>query len=174
VFDTIMAECDDDRYRPPHAASRLAYRATVTTTTTDDDEDESTAAPGAVQAAAAAHLFGGSFQFIVQEQAKSMVAIQVCTASFSSIVSQSRSVEPREKFRARTRFHLFSSSHSYSISYSLDQTLGIATGSRQSTLVPAGRFSRASASPVDFGHQQTSFLFVLFVHFVVVVFVVQL
>jgi hypothetical protein len=59
----------------------------------DGEENESHRPPVVVVAAAAANstaaaaantaaqLFGGSFQFIVQEQAKSMVAIQVKIAS---------------------------------------------------------------------------------------------
>ena len=74
-----MAECEEDRNRYRHP--RLAYRPNTT-----DDEDEAAAAaaaPAVESAAAAAHLFGGSFQFIVQEQAKSMVAIQVPPPLFS-------------------------------------------------------------------------------------------
>ena len=78
VFDTIMAECEEDRNRYRHP--RLAYRPN---TTDDEDEAAAAAAPAVESAAAAAHLFGGSFQFIVQEQAKSMVAIQVPPPLFS-------------------------------------------------------------------------------------------
>lgn len=81
-----MAECYDqdsseDRYRLLHRRLATAYRPAppppVPPHPPDDDESHLPAPVVAESAAAAAQLFGGSFQFIVQEQAKSMVAIQV-------------------------------------------------------------------------------------------------
>jgi len=76
----MMAECYDqdqeDRYRLLHRRLATAYRPAPVPPHPPDDEDESHHPP---VAESAAHLFGGSFQFIVQEQAKSMVAIQVKT-----------------------------------------------------------------------------------------------
>jgi hypothetical protein len=95
----MMAECYDqdsseDRYHLLHRRLATAYRPAppppVPPHPPDDDESHQLPAPPVVaeSAAAAAQLFGGSFQFIVQEQAKSMVAIQVNirqqTHSFSS------------------------------------------------------------------------------------------
>ncbi len=93
-----MAECYDqdqeDRYRLLHRRLATAYRPAppppVPPHPPDDDDDDESHLPPVVaeSASAAAQLFGGSFQFIVQEQAKSMVAIQVNivqqTHSFSS------------------------------------------------------------------------------------------
>lgn len=95
----MMAECYDqdqeDRYRHVHRRLATSYRPAppppVPPHPPDDgEENESHRPPVVVVAAAAAanstaaaaantaaQLFGGSFQFIVQEQAKSMVAIQV-------------------------------------------------------------------------------------------------
>lgn len=84
----MMAECYDqdsseDRYRLLHRRLATAYRPAppppVPPHPPDDDESHQLPAPPVVaeSAVAAAQLFGGSFQFIVQEQAKSMVAIQV-------------------------------------------------------------------------------------------------
>jgi hypothetical protein len=98
----MMAECYDqdqeDRYRHVHRRLATSYRPAppppVPPHPPDDgEENESHRPPVVVVAAAAANstaaaaantaaqLFGGSFQFIVQEQAKSMVAIQVKIAS---------------------------------------------------------------------------------------------
>lgn len=82
-----MAECYDqdqeDRYRLLHRRLATAYRPSPPHRP-DDDEIEppppvaaASAASVVPSSAGTAHLFGGSFQFIVQEQAKSMVAIQV-------------------------------------------------------------------------------------------------
>lgn len=75
-----MAECyeqeEEDRYR----LLQRRYRPTPSVAhRPDDEEQEIPLAPVAAASVvpSAAHLFGGSFQFIVQEQAKSMVAIQV-------------------------------------------------------------------------------------------------
>ncbi|XP_057380498.1 uncharacterized protein LOC130702900 [Daphnia carinata] len=84
-----MAECYDqeqeDRYRLVHR--RLAYRP-APPHRPDDDEDEPpvVAASAASSSTGTAHLFGGSFQFIVQEQAKSMVAIQELQQEVGSLL----------------------------------------------------------------------------------------
>lgn len=90
-----MAECYDqdqeDRYRHVHRRLATSYRPAppppVPPHPPDDGEENESHRPPVVVVAAnstaaaaantAAQLFGGSFQFIVQEQAKSMVAIQV-------------------------------------------------------------------------------------------------
>ena len=88
-----MAECYDqdqeDRYRLVHRRLATSYRPAppppVPPHPPDDGEENESHHPpvvvanstAAAAANTAAQLFGGSFQFIVQEQAKSMVAIQV-------------------------------------------------------------------------------------------------
>ncbi|EFX66423.1 hypothetical protein DAPPUDRAFT_116424 [Daphnia pulex] len=92
----MMAECYDqdsseDRYRLLHRRLATAYRPAppppVPPHPPDDDESHQVPAPVVAEsAAAAAQLFGGSFQFIVQEQAKSMVAIQELQQEVGSLL----------------------------------------------------------------------------------------
>ncbi|KAI9554776.1 hypothetical protein GHT06_020053 [Daphnia sinensis] len=87
-----MAECYDqeqeDRYRLLRGRLATAYRPAHRP---DDDEDlppppVAASSAAAASSAGAAHLFGGSFQFIVQEQAKSMVAIQELQQEVGSLL----------------------------------------------------------------------------------------
>ncbi|KZS08884.1 putative Mitogen-activated protein kinase erk-a [Daphnia magna] len=92
-----MAECYDqdqeDRYRLLHRRLATAYRPSPPHRP-DDDEIEppppvaaaASAASVVPSSAGTAHLFGGSFQFIVQEQAKSMVAIQELQQEVGSLL----------------------------------------------------------------------------------------
>lgn len=64
-------------YHRQHQQGQAATVATTSTSAASYDEDGVAGSPSAGPPAVAAHLFGESFQFIVHEQAKSMVAIQV-------------------------------------------------------------------------------------------------